>query len=283
MTLRNALAQSINVPSVKVLYLAGLTDTLRLAKAMGITTLTNSNQYGLTLVLGGGEVTLLDMTSAYGAFATNGMRYEPTAILKIEDAQGGMIEDNSSPAGSQVLPQNVAQEINDVLSDNAARESLGVNSALAFPGREVAVKTGTTNNYKDAWTIGYTPSFVLGMWAGNNNNAPMEKKVSGLIVGPMWHDVMAYELPRLPTESFSRGESVAATKPALAGLWTIPGSDNKIHEILYWVDKNDPTGAQPSDPTNDPQYVRWELPVQQWLTAHTVNGTLQTPVITPSH
>lgn len=284
MTLRNALAQSINVPSVKVLYLAGLNDTLSLAKSMGITTLTNSGQYGLTLVLGGGEVTLLDMTSAYGVFATNGVRYEPTAILKIEDAQGNIIEDNSSPAGSQILSQNVAQEINDVLSDNTARESLGVNSALSFPGREVAVKTGTTNNYKDAWTIGYTPSFVLGMWAGNNDNKPMEKKVSGLIVGPMWHDVMTYELPRIPVESFSRGESTAATKPALAGLWTIPGTDGKQHEILYWVDRSDPTGSPPSDPTQDSQYTRWELPVQEWLAQHSIGGILQPGATsTPSH
>jgi membrane peptidoglycan carboxypeptidase len=105
------------------------------------------------------------MTSAYGVFATDGKKYDPIAILKIEDAQGNVIEDNTTPAGSQVLPENIAQEINDVLSDNAAREPLGVNASLAFPGREVAVKTGTTNNYKDAWTIGYTPSFVLGMRA----------------------------------------------------------------------------------------------------------------------
>jgi penicillin-binding protein 1C len=280
MTLRNALAQSINIPAVKVLYLAGLTDTLRLAKSMGISTLTNPGQYGLTLVLGGGEVTLLDMTSAYGVFATDGKKYDPIAILKIEDAQGNVIEDNTTPAGSQVLPENIAQEINDVLSDNAAREPLGVNASLAFPGREVAVKTGTTNNYKDAWTIGYTPSFVLGMWAGNNDNSPMEKKVSGLIVGPMWHDVMAYELPRINVESFSRSEETPPAKPALAGIWTTPGPDNRPHEILYWVDKDNPTGLQPSNPESDPQYTRWELPVQAWLTQHgfgTPNFQIPTP------
>lgn len=280
-TLRNALAQSINVPSVKVLYLAGLLDTLRLAKSMGITTLTNPDQYGLTLVLGGGEVTLLDMTSAYGVFATDGVRYEPTAILKIEDPSGNVIEDNTNPHGIQVLPQNVAQEINDVLSDTVAREPLGVNASLAFPGRDVAVKTGTTNNYKDAWTVGYTPSLVLGMWAGNNDNKPMEKKVSGLIVGPMWHDVMAYELPRIPTESFSRAEYVAPSKPALAGLWPLPGSDGKPHEILYWVDKDDPTGPPPSNPENDSQYLRWELPVQQWLSTHNITSGFQAPTSTP--
>ncbi|MBC7836993.1 transglycosylase domain-containing protein [Acetobacteraceae bacterium] len=264
-SLRNALAQSINIPSVKVLYLAGLADTLRLAKTMGITTLADPARYGLTLVLGGGEVTLLDITSAYGVFATDGVRYEPNAILKIEDSSGNVIEDNWRPIGSQVLPRDVTQKINDVLSDNAAREPLGVNSSLSFPGREVAVKTGTTNNYRDAWTIGYTPSFVLGMWAGNNDNTEMQKKVSGLIVGPMWHDVMAYQLPKLPDESFSRAEFTPPQKPSLAGNWLVPGDDGQIHEILYWVDRSDPTGPQPSNAGNDSQYTRWELPVQNWL------------------
>ncbi|HVZ76027.1 MAG TPA: transglycosylase domain-containing protein [Candidatus Paceibacterota bacterium] len=282
---RDALAQSINVPSVKVLYLAGLNDTLELAKSMGISTLGDASQYGLTLVLGGGEVTLLDMTSAYGAFATNGVRYAPISVLKIEDAQGNVIEDNTHPAGTQVLPENIAEEINDVLSDNVAREPLGVNSALAFPDREVAVKTGTTNNYKDAWTIGYTPSFVMGMWAGNNDNTPMTHNVSGLIVGPMWRKVMDYELPKLPVETFSRQEEAPADKPVLNGIWQTPGADGLQHEILYWVDKNNPTGPQPTNPQDDPQYTRWELPVQNWLVSHgyigNTNQTL-TPATTTS-
>ncbi len=281
-TLRNALAQSRNIPAVKVLYLANLSDTLQLAKSMGITTLTNPGRYGLTLVLGGGETTLLDMASAYGVFATNGVRFVPTAILKIEDTQGNIIEDNSQPAGTQVLSEHVAQQINDVLSDNAAREPLGANSSLAFYNREVAVKTGTTNNYRDAWTIGYTPSFVLGIWAGNNDNSEMEKKVSGLIVGPMWNEVMTYALTKLPNEPFSRGESTAVPKPALAGLWTIPGTDNKPHEILYWVDTDNPTGHPPTDPTQDPQYLRWELPAQEWLTKNFIGGSIQ-PNTVPSH
>lgn len=264
--LRHALAESINIPSVKVLYLAGLADTLRLAKSMGITTLADPGRYGLTLVLGGGEVTLLDITSAYGVFATDGVRYEPNVILKIEDAQGNIIEESKDPQGSQVLPQEIAQKINDVLSDNSAREALGVNASLSFPGREVAVKTGTTNNYRDAWTIGYTPSFVLGMWAGNNDNTEMEKRVSGLIVGPMWHDVMQYALTKVPDESFGRGEFATPQKPILAGNWLVPGDDNRIHEILYWVNRGDPTGAKPSNPESDSQYTRWELPVQNWLT-----------------
>jgi 1A family penicillin-binding protein len=263
-TLRNALAQSINIPSVKVLYLAGIADTIRLAKAMGITTLESPDRYGLTLVLGGGEVTLLDMTSAYGVFATDGVRHDPTAILKIEDPSGTVIEDNSATVGNRVLPVDVAQKINDVLSDSVAREPLGVNASLNFPGHDVAVKTGTTNDYRDAWTIGYTPTFVLGMWAGNNDNTPMEKKVSGLIVGPMWHDVMNYALQSgLATGNFSRAEPVAASKPILNGEWQNLGSDGKLHEILYWLNKDDPAGPTPPN-LSDPQLRLWDPPVAAW-------------------
>lgn len=263
-SLRNALAQSINIPAVKTLYLAGLADTLRLAKAMGISTLGEPGRYGLTLVLGGGEVTLLDITSAYGVFATDGIRHDPLSVLKIEDTSGNTIEDNSKPQGIRVLPVDVAQKINDILSDSVAREPLGVNSALAFPGRDVAVKTGTTDDYRDAWTVGYTPSVVLGMWAGNNDNTPMQKKVSGLIVGPMWHDVMQYILQKYSAESFTRAEYPPTDNPALNGSWQKKGSDGKIHEILYWVDKNNPLGPPPTNPNDDGQFRLWDPPVQAW-------------------
>lgn len=269
MTLRDAIAQSRNIPSVKVLYLAGITDTLRLAKAMGVSTLGDPNQYGLTLVLGGGEVTLLDMSSAYGVFAQNGMRYQPISVLKIIDSTGNTIEDNTQPVGSQVIQADAAQKINDILSDSVARAPLGENDLLSFPGRDVAVKTGTTNNYKDAWTIGYTPNLVLGMWVGNNDNTSMVHKVSGFIVGPMWHEIMQYALSETANQSFTRSEYDASSlKPILRGIWQSPGSDGSIHEILYWVDKNNPLGAQPAYPQNDSQYAYWEVGVQRWLAQH---------------
>lgn len=269
MTLRDAIAQSRNIPSVKVLYLAGITDTLRLAKAMGVSTLGDPNQYGLTLVLGGGEVTLLDMSSAYGVFAQNGMRYQPISVLKIIDSTGNTIEDNTQPVGSQVVQADAAQKINDILSDAVARAPLGENDLLSFPGRDVAVKTGTTNNYKDAWTIGYTPNLVLGMWVGNNDNTSMVHKVSGFIVGPMWHEIMQYALSETESRSFTRSEYDASSlKPILRGIWQTPGSDGAIHEILYWVDKNNPLGAQPTYPQNDSQYSYWEVGVQRWIAQH---------------
>ncbi|MDB5224686.1 MAG: putative penicillin-binding protein, partial [Candidatus Adlerbacteria bacterium] len=270
MTLRDALAQSINVPAVKALYLAGINDTLQLAKSMGVSSLTNANQYGLTLVLGGGEVTLLDMTNAYGTFAANGIHHPTTAILKITDSNGNVVEDNSQPSGSQILPPGVAENINSMLSDPVARAPLGENSIVSFPGHDVAVKTGTTNNYRDAWTIGYTPNLVVGVWAGNNDNTPMVKKVSGFIVGPMWHDVMTYALDKYPNVSFTTADipSTEGIKPALAGNWQIPGNDGSIHEILYWVDKNNPTGAPPSNPWSDGQFHLWDPPVMAWAAAH---------------
>ncbi len=269
MTLRDALAQSINVPAIKVLYLAGINDSLELAKSMGISTLTNANQYGLTLVLGGGEVTLLDMASAYGVFANDGVKYQPMSVMKIEDATGNVIEDNTQTAGTQVLPPTVAREINDILSDPVARAPLGENTLFTFPGHDVAVKTGTTNDFKDAWTIGYSPNLVVGMWVGNNDNTPMVRKVSGFIVGPMWNEFMKYALQKLPTTSFTRTETDnSSLKPALRGQWQTPGSDGQIHEILYWVDRSNPAGPPPSNPAEDSQFARWDYSVQTWLASH---------------
>lgn len=288
MTMREALAQSINVPSVKVLYLAGISDTLRLAKAMGITTLRDPNQYGLTLVLGGGEVTPLDITSAYGVFANNGVRLSPLAVLRVENPDGSVVEDNSRRQGTQVLPREVAEKINDILSDPVARAPLGENHLLSFPGRDVAVKTGTTNNYRDAWTIGYTPNLAMGIWVGNNNNTSMEKRVSGFIVGPMWHEFMQYALSRMPAESFTRNEySSAGQKPVLRGVWQGENSyvqngiefvTRSVHSILNWVDKNNPNGPLPEDPREDPQYERWEYPVRLWAQQNGYQDGLLVPV-----
>jgi 1A family penicillin-binding protein len=262
MTLRDALAQSINIPAVKVLYLAGMTDTLRLAKAMGISTLTNTDQYGLTLVLGGGEVTPLEMASAYGAFANDGMHLEPTPVILVEDPQGNVIEDNRERSGSQVVSPEVAQKINDVLSDTTAAAPLGLNAYRNFGGADVALKTGTTNDYHDAWIIGYTPNIVTAFWAGNNDNKAMTRKTGGVIVAPAWSEFMHEALRVVPSQPFTRPEYVAASKPVLNGIWQIPGSDGLVHEILYWVNKNDPTGPAPANPASDPQFSYWDIPVR---------------------
>lgn len=276
MTLRDAIAQSINVPSVKVLYLAGIADTLQLAKSMGVSTLGDPNQYGLTLVLGGGEVTLLDMTSAYGGFANNGVHYPATAILKIEDAKGNVIEDDTNPSGTQVLNPTVAEEINDVLSDPVARAPLGENTLFNFGNQDVAVKTGTTNDFRDAWTIGYTPDIVVGVWAGNNDNSSMVKKVSGFIVGPMWSQFMHYALSKEPANAFVRADVDGnAAKPILRGQWQYAGADGQLHEILYWLNKNDPAGFTPPN-LNDPQLQFWDAGLHAWTSQYGI-----TPVGAP--
>lgn len=264
MTLRNALAQSINVPAVKVLYLVGLNDAITTAQALGIKSLDNPKSYGLTLVLGGGEVSLLELTSAYGVFATEGIRHEPTPIVKIEDLAGNVLEEHKS-ASADVLPANTARLISSVLSDNIARTPLyGSNSPLYFPGRAVAAKTGTTNDYKDAWVIGYTPSLALGAWVGNNDNTPMEKKVAGFLVAPMWNAMFNEALKTLPDESFTPPDPIQSDiKPILRGVWQDPSGG--AHTILQYVNKADPLGPAPSNPSSDSQYYLWETPIQTWL------------------
>jgi len=285
------LAQSINIVAVKLFYLAGLSDSLKTAESMGISTLSDPSRYGLTLVIGGGEVTLLDITSAYGVFANNGERYPYTGILKVEDANGNVLEQYTPNPRENVLSKNVALTISDILSDNVARTpTFGVNSSLVIPGKDVAVKTGTTNNNKDAWTIGYTPSIVVGVWAGNNDNKPMKKGGSAL-AGPIWNSFMTEALKTLPNDKFEKPDLTVdptQVKPALRGFWQ--GNDNffidkisgklataftpketteekvitNVHSILYWVDKKNITGPSPADPTSDSQFSHWEIPIENW-------------------
>lgn len=298
MTIRDALALSRNIPAVKTLYLVGINNAISLARSLGITTLTNANQYGLTLVLGGGEVTLLDMTSAYGTFANEGIKNAHRSILRIEDKDGHLIKDYpASP--ERVLDQNVALQISDILSDNEARTpEFGSSSALNFPGQHVAAKTGTTNDYRDAWVLGYTPNIAVGAWAGNNDNSPMVKKIAGFIVAPLWHEFMQYALTKFPNEPFPEAEGTTndSDKPVLRGIWQ--GSDitkvdmagnpvptnytgptkNKIavsvHSILYWIDTDNPRGPRPGNPGNDPQFARWEWGVRTWAAQNGfVDGT----------
>jgi len=287
-TLRNALAQSINVPSVKTLYLTGIKDSLATIQDMGITTLTDPNRYGLTLVLGGGEVSLLEMTSAYGVFANNGVKNPSTGILKIEDSQGHILEEfHESP--SNALDKNIALLISDVLSDNTARApAFGEQSYLYFPGREVAVKTGTTNDYRDAWVIGYTPNLAWGVWCGNNDNTPMEKKVAGFIAAPLWNAFFKEAYLSFPKEDFEKPQKQPEPKPFLRGDWhggqtyKIDKISKKlateftpqelieekpitqIHSILYWINKDDPLGPALENPNDDPQFRLWEPQVRAW-------------------
>ncbi len=271
-TLRNALAQSINVPAVKLLYLSGISYSLRIARELGIESLDDSSRYGLTLVLGGGEVSPLDITSAYGVFANNGIRNPSVSILRVEDKNGTII-DEYLPTPIRVLPENTARQISDILSDNVARTPLyGPRSLLYFKEGSVAAKTGTTNNYRDAWTVGYTPYLAVGAWAGNNDNTPMEKKISGLIITPLWRAFMDEAMKEFQPESFipPLPDDPSSLKPILRGKWleVTDKNDTKLHSILYWVNKNDPRGPNPLNPQADPQFDAWEYGVSRWSINH---------------
>jgi membrane peptidoglycan carboxypeptidase len=304
MSFRDALAQSINIVALKALYLVGLGDALTVARTMGITTLDDPDRYGLTLVLGGGEVKLLELTSAYGVFANEGIRSPYRAILKIEDRDGNTIKEYSS-SSEQVIPATVAHNISDVLSDNVARApEFGLNSALYVPGHHVAAKTGTTNDFRDAWIMGYSTSLAVGAWAGNNDNSPMVKKIAGFIVAPMWNEFMRTALESYPGAPFPQPEPLLdeSAKPILRGIWQgidpevvdvlhgLPVPEGyagptklrlttSVHDVLYWVDKNDPKGPRPENPTGEAQFVRWEYGVRQWAER---NGYVDgTPIFAP--
>lgn len=271
MTFETALAQSINIPAIKVLYLTGIQNAIDLAKSFGLTTLGDPNQYGLTLVLGGGEVRLMDLTGAYAVFANDGIRNTPTGILEVSTAQGVVLE-RYAPQSATVLPVNIARDISAMLSDAPARlPEYPLNSPLSFPGYDVAVKTGTTDDTRDAWVIGYTPSIALGVWAGNNDNTPMVKSVAGFIAAPMWHEAMAYALSKYPKTYFGAPSPIfASVPPLLQGNWRIPDAQGSIvpHDVLYWTDKNNPQGPPPSDPAQDPQFAYWEYGIQAYFASH---------------
>jgi membrane peptidoglycan carboxypeptidase len=203
-TLREALAQSLNIPAVKVLLtMAGIEDSVAFAKKLGMETLRDPSFYGPALVLGGGEVRLLDIVSAYGVFATEGKKIPPLSILEIQDSAKNTLEKNRH-TGIQVMRPEVAREITNILSDNDARAPLfGIRSPLYIDGFNVAAKTGTTQEYKDAWTIGYTKNIVAGVWAGNNDNTPSDRQPGGALASPLWNTFMAQALPYLNTHPIS--------------------------------------------------------------------------------
>ena len=292
MSLRDALAQSINIVAVKLLYLVGVKDSIELAHNLGITTLNQPDRYGLSLVIGGGETTLLDMTSVYSVFANEGIRNPYQAVLSIEDGNKNILE-KFEDKSYKVLEPNITRILSSILSDDKARTpTFGAGSILNIPGRDVAVKTGTTNNNKDAWTIGYTPSVAVGVWVGNNDNTPM-KKGGAALAGPIWNAVITEDLKNTPVESFNIPDEIDnSIPPIIRGFWqgNITNQTNAIinnnilgnlpqntivetpiynvHTILYWIDKNNPLQIKNILGNSDSQYNNWEYGVQGWWLAH---------------
>jgi penicillin-binding protein 1C len=264
-TLRQALAESRNVPSVKVFYLANPEKVIGLARKVGMEYLKDWQNYGLSLGLGTAEVRMADLIRFYGALANDGKLVSQTMILKI-------IQDNKViyeyyPKEERIISSETARILNDILKDIEARKGLFSASLkyTIFPGYEVALKTGTTQFYQDAWTFGYTPNIVVGVWAGNTDGKRMNSLGASLVAAlPIFHQFLSslLETGKIPKENFPLPLLRVVNKPMLNGEWF---SEYGIHDILFYVDKNNPLGPIPEDPTIDPQFYNWEEGVNQWL------------------
>jgi membrane carboxypeptidase/penicillin-binding protein len=264
-SIRSSLAQSRNLPSVKVLYLSGIDRVLKTAKDYGISTLKSAVDYGLSLVLGGGEIRLLEMTGAYAVFANDGVKTPINFIKKIEDSKGNIIEAiNTSQI--RIIPSETARQINSILSDNESRAPMfGFYSLLYIPDYSVASKTGTTQYLNDAWTIGYSPSIVVGVWVGNNNNKSTEKP-GVVLAGPIWRNFMNNALPKFPNEKFTEPKDITTGNLILDGF-----TPEEPHSILYFVNKNHPQDE--GDSQDDIQYEFWEYGIQKYLNNYSLPTT----------
>jgi len=288
-SVRLALAGSLNIPAVKAMYLVGMNTVLNLAENMGYTSFTDRSRYGLSLVLGGGEVKMLEHVNAFSAFAREGKMHDLSFVLKIEDRNGKIIEEYKERE-RRVLTTKAARTINSILSDNNAREFIfGSKNALTLSDRPVAAKTGTTNDYRDAWTIGYTPSLVTGVWVGNANNTKMSGRADGSVVAaPIWNEFMKRALTGTPIEIFNPLEVEKTGKAAIDGeleylikitidketglIATEETPEDAKEEIeiynhksiLFYVDKNNPLGPEPENPEKDPQFLIWEEAIKKW-------------------
>ena len=205
-TLRSALGNSFNIPAIKVLQFTGIDTVAELATRMGITTWTDRSRLGLAMAIGGAEVRPLDLLSAYTVLANNGIRIPPVSITKLIDADGNVIEDYKVPQGEQVVDPRYAYMVTSILSDpNARLITFAPNSPISMP-RPAAVKTGTTDQYHDTWTMGYTPNLAIGVWVGNTDNHPMKEVLSSMSAGKIWREAMdaAIERLNLPPDQFER-------------------------------------------------------------------------------
>jgi len=289
--LRDALQFSLNIPAVKTVYLVGVENALDFATLLGYDSFANHANFGLSIVLGGGEVRLIDHVHAYATFANNGKANEQVSILRVEDSNGSVLEEWKQKDAKEVVKENATHMISHVLSDNNARIPVfGAKSSLQLGDRPVAAKSGTTNDYHDAWLMGYTPSLAAGVWVGNNNNTSMKSKADGSIVaGPIWNAFMKRALEGKPIEPFPTPDIRPTGKMVLDGslgaqTLLIDRASGKLateftpdsfketrvyggyHEILHFVIPSDPQGPIPSEPEKDPHYAAWETGVQTWLT-----------------
>jgi membrane peptidoglycan carboxypeptidase len=250
--LKDALAQSLNLPAVKVLHLVGLQNAINWLGSFGLTTLDDPERIGLSLILGGGEIRLTELTNAYATLANDGVFNPQTAILSIEDSKGNILEQFESKS-ERVVDEQYARLINDILSDPKLREPLfGSGLPLTqIPGKQIAIKTGTAENYVDAWTFGYSPRLVIGVWAGNSNRYPLGKAGSSILAAiPIWHSFAAEAFKNEPSLTFIKPEPIYTESPILLGAI----DKNNIHDILYFLNR-----------VSDSQYQNWEESTKTWV------------------
>jgi penicillin-binding protein 1C len=283
-TLRSALAESLNIPAVKVLYLAGIQNSINTAQDFGITTLTDPPEhYGLSLVLGGGGIKLTELVHAYSVFNQDGIYHPQNAILQIQDNNGKILEEFSLES-KKVLDIQIARLITSILSDNSARApTFGWNSQLHFQNFQAAAKTGTDSEYRDAWTIGYTTSLVSGIWAGNNDRSIVSRTGApgAQLAAPAWHEFMEKAAEFYPPKTFAEPlpytfeDIKRSSVPMLNGNYVYTRdykhieteeiiNVKEIHNILYYVNKDNLSESPPLNPFRDPQFWNWETPVLIW-------------------
>ncbi len=280
-SLRTALARSYNIPSIKIMDIVGVGDAIRTSQRLGITGLDRGTQYyGLSLVLGGGEVSLLDHTYAYSVLGNGGKMagkpvpvqeqktgfrtLDPVVILEVKDASGNLIQQQEAPQQKEVVAPEIHHIISDILSDDRARAAaFGFNSVLTLPDRPVAAKTGTTDNIRDTWTLGYTPQLAVGVWVGNTDNSPMED-LSGLSgAAPIWNAVMLKYHEGKPVEWYQEPAGVVAeTVCSPSGLQVTPHCQRTKEEWFV-------NGTQPDIPDNVWQAFEIDKATGQLVTAAT--------------
>lgn len=242
-SMRRSLANSLNIPAVKALRIVGIDSMITQAEKMGIKTFTDRSRYGLAITLGGVEARLLDLTGAYGVFANKGMFNQPTPVIEVLNARGEVIFKPNTPA-ARALGEDVSFIISDILSDDSSRaDTFGARSLLYIPDRQVAAKTGTTDEKRDNYAVGYTPSVVVGVWVGNSNNEPMNAYVASGVSGasPIWHTIMAEYLKDKPAEKFEPPANVKKVRiDKLTGM--LPYKDYETREE-WLVEGTEPTGT----------------------------------------
>lgn len=245
---RYTLGNSYNIPAVKMLALVGVKNVMELGFRMGLSTWEpteeNVNSVGLSLTLGGREVRLLDLTSAFGVLANRGLKQEPISILKVEDVKGKTLFEYRESDGTRTLDEGITFIISNILSDNGARSAaFGSNSVLNVPGKTVSVKTGTTDQKRDNWTIGYTPSRVVGVWVGNNDNSVMNPTIASGVTGasPIWQKITIASLRDVPDEKPESPGSVSYVE--IDGLMGGKPKDGSPTRKEYYIKGTEPTNA----------------------------------------